>query len=183
MRERLKVNIWQMELNVFSYHTLYVLKSHRVSAAGLLLSTHVSITAYKTFFLLLYQHLFWCNSDNCSEIICLPGTAILYHMYVKILTYGTGHYFPSHFLLQNPFPPCNAHLLQLQHQLLPLNKAKILMSHISHLRRFCHLICTIRTKIGLQKCMRTQEQAFIEKTLSIFAPEYQIKFLCTLKLL
>lgn len=89
MREKLKANIWQIELNTFSHHTLDVLKSQSICCRSAAQYTHLHHGLWN-FSLFLYQHSVWCNSDSCSKITCLPATVILHHEYVKILTsYGT----------------------------------------------------------------------------------------------
>lgn len=90
MREKLKANIWQIELNIFSYHTLDMLKSQSICCRSAAQHMHLH-QGLQNFSLLLYQLLVWCNSDNYSTITCLPATAILHHEHAKIPTsYATG---------------------------------------------------------------------------------------------
>lgn len=151
-----------MECSIFSYHTFYVLKSHSVCAADLLFSLHVSIMGNKTSFLLLYQ--------------CLKLFVYQPLQYCTIRMSKSQHPVPLTFfsiahLPQISFPSLqwspSDFLLQLQHQLLPLKKAKTLdiMTHTLCMWKFCHLIHTIPTTINLQLSVKTQEQTFIENTL------------------
>lgn len=132
-----------MECSIFSYHTLYVLKSHSVCAAWvtkLLFSFYISvysdatwITALKLF---VYQPLQYCIIRMSKSQHPVPLT-----------------FFSIAHLPQNSFPSLqwfpSDFLLQLQHQLLPLKKAKTLdiTSHTLRMWKFCHLIHSIPTTI------------------------------------